>query len=96
MNEIPQIVWPLICIAVAIAQIVTAWAQARRTPPLAEQLAKEYVTKEELRRELDALRDDNATQNAAINSLSKSLSSEIKQMSIAIGRLEGTLSTLLK
>ena len=45
MNEIPQIVWPLICIAVAIAQIVTAWAQARRTPPLPEQLAKEYVTK---------------------------------------------------
>lgn len=96
MNEIPQIVWPLICIAVAIAQIVTAWAQARRTPPLPEQLAKEYVTKAELRRELDALRSDNAVQNAAINSLSKSLSSEIKQMSIAIGRLEGTLSTLLK
>ena len=42
MNDIPQIVWPLICIAVAIAQIVTAWAQARRTPPLPEQLAKEY------------------------------------------------------
>lgn len=41
-------------------------------------------------------RSDNAAQNAAINSLSKSLSSEIKQMSIAIGRLEGTLSTLLK
>lgn len=96
MNEIPQIVWPLICIAVAIAQIVTAWAQARRTPPLAEQLAKEYVTKTEFSRELKSLRDDNATQNAAINSLSKSLSSEIKQMSIAIGRLEGTLSTLLK
>ncbi len=96
MNEIPQIVWPLICIAVAIAQIVTAWAQARRTPPLPEQLAKEYVTKEELRRELKSLRDDNAIQNATINSLSKSLSSEIKQMSLAIGRLEGTLSTLLK
>lgn len=96
MNEIPQIVWPLICIAVAIAQIVTAWAQARRTPPLPEQLAKEYVTKDEFRRELDALRDDNAAQNAAINSLSKSLSSEIKQMSAAIGRLQGTLDTLLR
>lgn len=96
MNDIPQIVWLLICVAVAIAQIVTAWAQARRTPPLPEQLAKEYVTKEEFRRELDALRSDNAAQNAAINSLAKSLSTEMKQVSAQLGRLQGTLETLLR
>lgn len=98
-----ELIWPLVLIAVAIAQLVTAWAQARRTPPIHEQLAKEreriateYVTKAEFRHELDALRADNAEQNASINSLSKSLSSEMKQVSAQVGRLQGTLDTLLK
>lgn len=98
-----DIVWPLVLIAVAIAQIVTAWAQARRTPPIREQLANEreqfarkYVSKEDFRRELDALRDSMSETSAAIVTLSKTLSSEIKQMSAAVGRIQGTLDTLLK
>ncbi len=96
MNDVPQIVWPLICIAVPIAQIVTAWAQVRRTPPLPEQLAKEYVTKADFYHEIKLLREANAEQNANINSLSKSLSSEMKQVSAQLGRLQGTLDTLRK
>ena len=91
-----QIVWPVILFLVALAQIVTAWAQARRTPPLPEQLAREYVTKDEFRRELDALRKDNAVQTEAINALAKTITSEIKQQSAAVGRLQGTVEAILR
>ena len=94
--EPSQIIWPLILIAVAAAQVVTAWAMIRRTPPLPEQLAKEYVTKEEFRRELDALRRDNAMQTEAINALAKTITSEIKQQSAAVGRLQGTVVAILR
>ena len=91
-----QIVWPVILFLVALAQIVTAWAQARRTPPLPEQLAKDYVTKDELKHEIELLRSENARQTDAINTLTKTITSEIKQQSAAVGRLQGTVEAILR
>lgn len=79
-----EIVWPLLCLLAQVAAILGGLAMLRRNPPLPEQVAKEYATKQELEKEVEAL-------SKRLDYLEHSLLNEVRSASASIGRIEGAL-----
>lgn len=79
-----QLAYPLICLIGQVATIVGCFAMLRRNPPLPEQVAKEYATKQELEKEVEEI-------NKRIEYLEHSLLNEVRNASASIGRIEGAL-----
>ena len=79
-----EIAWPVICLVAQVAAILGGIAMLRRNPPLPEQVAKEYATKQELEKEVQAL-------SKRLDYLEHSLLNEVRTASASIGRIEGAL-----
>ena len=111
MNEIPpgQILWPILTILVSLSSIgglAVSWYKAsRRTPPLPEEIAREYVRKPELStaveilnsrisREVGMLRDGFEAQGRKIDTLISTTNHIALTTERSLGRIEGKLSKL--
>lgn len=113
MNELgpAQIIWPLLTIAVAIASIASVIIAAvklnRRVPPLAEEIAANYATREELDnevrdlnkridREVNAILSMNIDQGKKLDALIATTNKTALDTERALGRIEGKLDTHLE
>ena len=113
MNELgpAQIIWPLLTIAVAIASIASVIIAAvklnSRMPPLAEELAKNYATRDELDKEVKSLNiridrevgmllSSSAEHSLKLDALIATTSQTARDTERALGRIEGKLDQHIK
>lgn len=93
MNEVlpEQIIWPIITIIATITAVASGIVgmvnSRRRNPPLAEELAKIYATKTELkdvRARFDKCRDDHADQSCNAN---KTINAQFADIQRTLGQM---------
>lgn len=113
MNELgpAQIVWPLMTVLVAVAAVASAVvsiANARkRVPPLPEELAKTYATKDEVSdaynrlsdridREIRLICDNNAEHVRKLDALFSTTNHANAETQRSLGRIEGKLDSHLE
>lgn len=104
-----QILWPLLSIlssVAVIASVVVAVIRLnRRSPPLAEDIAKFYATKDELHdqcdnlnkridREMRMILASDAEQNRKLDSISSTTNKTAQDTERALGRIEGKIEGL--
>lgn len=107
MNEIGpgQIIWPLLTILVSVSAVAAVFLGSRRRPPLAEELAKSYVTKkdcENLRqdindridREIRLILSANVEQSKKLDALIATTGQTARDTDRSLGRIEGKIEGL--
>jgi hypothetical protein len=100
--EIGSLVWQIITILVALAGIYSAFNSGRRNPPLPEDLAKNYVTKDEfhgLRTDFESHRSDDSVSRARmyekIDNVRKELAEQLDRQSENISDLRAEINKSL-
>ena len=104
-----QIAWPIITLLVACATIAGAaiawYGVKKRTPPLAEELAKVYATKSEVCANIDAVNDridrevlvirsNQAETSRKLDDLITTTNRTSEAFERSLGRIEGMLEAL--